>query len=117
MSADPEELSRESGLEPRYFVKKLNDASHKHDDCRFFVLDPQHDHIARVALQQYANTARAEGLDALADDLDAWLREVGDVISEERERVLDQRLEAALLRRDEVRRAIAVHEQHGLGEN
>jgi len=74
VSADRDETVR--GLEPRYYVKKLNDASHKHDECRYFVLDPQHDPIARAALAAYAGLARAAEHTQLADDLDQWLTEL-----------------------------------------
>lgn len=45
----------------------------KHEKCFFFVLDMHHDKAARPALAAYAVAVRAEGYDALADDLDAWL--------------------------------------------
>ena len=64
---------KERGLESRYEVKKIGDSEGKHDECRFFVLDPQHDIIARAALARYAQVARAEGFGALASDLDTWL--------------------------------------------
>jgi hypothetical protein len=63
------------GLEHRYDVKRVNDAAGKHDDCRFFVLDPKHDPIARVAVSAYADEARAAGYDALADDLEALVNQ------------------------------------------
>lgn len=62
-----------AGLEARYEVRKINDPAGKHDECRYFVLDPQHDPIARKALRAYAGEARRVGLDALADDLGAWI--------------------------------------------
>ena len=66
----------EGGLERRYHVERLNDTEGKHADCRYFVLDPQHDPIAREALKTYANHAQAKGYVTLADDLFAWLRDV-----------------------------------------
>lgn len=63
-----------TGLERRYEVRKVVDPEGKHDDCRYFVLDPRHDPIARQALAIYANISRAHGSDTLADDLDEWLR-------------------------------------------
>ena len=78
MSADPNELNDKTGLEARYDVRKLKDPTGKHEACAYFVLDPQHDGIARVALQVYANTARANGITQLADDIDQWIREVAD---------------------------------------
>lgn len=46
----------------------------KHDGCGYFVLDLDHDPHAIRALQAYANAARADGYEALADDLDATVR-------------------------------------------
>lgn len=70
-------MSRESsggaGLEARYHVQKINDPNGKHDECRYFVLDPAHDLIARQALAFYRNHAARLGYDALANDLTAWL--------------------------------------------
>lgn len=68
----------EPGLEARYHVKRVGDAMGKHDACRYFVLDPQHDATARFALECYAQeTPNAE----LSRDLRAWLAELdpGDV--------------------------------------
>lgn len=62
-----------AGLERRYTVRKINDPEGKHDACRYFVLDPQHDPIAREALRHYASLVRPL---ALAADLDAWLNEI-----------------------------------------
>jgi hypothetical protein len=67
--------SEERGLEPRYYVHRIDDPMGKHNECRFFVLDPQHDPIARIALRAYAQEARVRGHAALADDLFAWLAE------------------------------------------
>lgn len=65
----------EGGLERRYHVERLNDTEGKHADCRYFVLDPQHDPIAREALTAYAKGALASGYTTLAEDLIAWLRD------------------------------------------
>ena len=69
---------RDKGLIPKYRVERNGDPEGKHDECRFFVLDPQHDLIARRALAYYANDAREEGYKALADDLEAWVRSLWD---------------------------------------
>lgn len=42
----------------------------KHDGCRYFVLDLDHDPLAIPALRSYAVAARAAGYAALADDLE-----------------------------------------------
>jgi hypothetical protein len=69
---------RFTGLIAKYRVERLNDATGKHDDCRYFVLDPLHDPIARVALAAYASAA----LDThpfLTADLRRWLSDLPDV--------------------------------------
>lgn len=63
----------EGGLERRYHVERLNDTAGKHADCRYFVLDPQHDPLAREALRTYAHVAIDAGYQTLADDLIRWL--------------------------------------------
>lgn len=70
--------SKTTGLEARYEVRRIVDTTGKHNDCRYFVLDPQHDEIARHALAEYANRARAAGYQALAEDLDDWLDAMGE---------------------------------------
>lgn len=74
----------DTGIERRYHVEKVNDPTGKHDQCRYFVLDPQHDPIARFALADYASRARAAGYDSLADDLHAWLSDVAVGVLRER---------------------------------
>lgn len=59
-----------TGLEARYEVRKINDPTGKHNECRYFVLDPQHDPTARGALNLYA--ARTPH-DRLRRDLRDWL--------------------------------------------
>jgi len=68
------------GLEARFEVKRIGDEAGKHDECRYFVLDPQHDPTARVALTTYAattpnNNLRRDLLAWLAEDLPERLRE------------------------------------------
>lgn len=65
-----------TGLESRYYVRRLGDRPGKHNDCRFFVLDPQHDPAALPALARYAQVVRSEGYTALADDLDRWIADL-----------------------------------------
>lgn len=75
-----------AGLTNRYRVEKINDPSGKHADCRYFVLDPQHDPLARIALAAYADAAAKGHIDKggylhtpykrLAADLRAWLRRI-----------------------------------------
>lgn len=60
-----------SGLEARYEVKKINDPEGKHNDCRYFVLDPQHDIYALQALKFYANIV-SKTEPQLSKDLEQW---------------------------------------------
>lgn len=62
-----------TGLEARYHVEKLKDSTGKHDNCEYFVLDPKHDPIARLALAEYADHAYERGYEELARDLGALL--------------------------------------------
>jgi Rad3-related DNA helicase len=62
------------GLENRYRVEKLVDPAGKHDRCKFFVLDPEHDVHARDALRQYAIACKHSN-PKLAQDIDQWLKE------------------------------------------
>ena len=61
------------GLHHKYDVKRVNDPTGKHAGCRYFVLDPQHDTLAREALGAYANAAAVAGYAQLAMDLNRWL--------------------------------------------
>ena len=67
---------RDAGLISKYDVTRRDDPDGKHDDCRFFVLDPQHDPIARDALATYAAHAKARGYTALSRDLSLWLDQI-----------------------------------------
>lgn len=75
------EGERGQGLLGKYEVQRVDDDQGKHDECRYFVLDPQHDPIARKALRSYANEAYAEGYETLALDLNDWLGQVGGGLS------------------------------------
>lgn len=52
-----------------------NDPEGKHEECRYFVLDPQHDPIARRMLFDYARIAGDRGYPVLAEKLRAWVPE------------------------------------------
>lgn len=67
-----------AGLEHRYNVEKVNDPEGKHTWCRYFVLDPQHDKRALVALELYADLCAIENETELADDLYAWTDRIRD---------------------------------------
>lgn len=64
-----------SGLEHRYNVEKVNDPEGKHSDCRYFVLDPQHDKTAWLALEEYAWQCRKSNSE-LSRDLYEWLADI-----------------------------------------
>lgn len=68
-----EEHEKEEGLTIRYEVTRLGDEAGKHDECRYFVLDPKHDPIARIALRAYAQEAAVRGYQPLANDLFDWI--------------------------------------------
>lgn len=74
-SAMPEE-DRERGLYQKYEVTRLNDPEGKHDECRYLVLDPQHDLLAYYALGAYAYQASLHGYPALSEDIQKWLDSV-----------------------------------------
>lgn len=61
------------GMHEKYRVEKIEDPAGKHDGCRYFVLDPQHDPIARDVLAIYARRAGDEGNEALEMELVGWL--------------------------------------------
>ena len=62
-----------NGLCNRYEVRKVSDPTGKHKDCKYLVLDPQHDPIAREAIRLYAG--RTWNLQ-LSNDLNDWLNEI-----------------------------------------
>lgn len=63
----------DDGLYKKYDVKRMIDPLGKHADCLYFVLDPQHDPIARHALAYYANRAEIAGNRQLGADLRKWV--------------------------------------------
>lgn len=65
------------GLHEKYVVERLDlDPTGKHADCRYFVLDPEHDAAALHALAEYGKEVRSLGYQPLADDIDAWVDEI-----------------------------------------
>jgi hypothetical protein len=62
----------ERGMYRKFKVSRRNDPEGKHDDCRYFVLDIDHDKHARPALEAYAQSCE-ELFPALAADLRLWL--------------------------------------------
>ena len=51
---------RNKGVYKKYVVQRINDEKGKHNDCFFFVLDPQHDPHARAAMRAYAESCKAD---------------------------------------------------------
>lgn len=66
-----------TNLHRKYNVERLNDPTGKHADCRYFILDPQHDPIALAALGKYARLCIDENPE-LAEDLFRWINELED---------------------------------------
>jgi hypothetical protein len=67
---------RAMGLFKKYVVTRTDNSDQpggKHDGCRYFVLDLTHDKHALPAIAAYARSARLDGYNALADDLDGIL--------------------------------------------
>lgn len=60
-----------SGLQQKFHVRRVDGSSEpggKHEHCRYFVLDIEHDPHAATALNAYASSCAAE-LPVLAADL------------------------------------------------
>jgi hypothetical protein len=64
---------RFTGLHHKYDVTRRNDPEGKHAECRYFVLDPQHDPLAREALETYSDAAFSAGYIALSKEIDHWI--------------------------------------------
>ena len=48
-------------LHPKFMVKRMDpEAQARHRTCKTFVLEPRHDHHARVSLVAYANSVKFE---------------------------------------------------------
>ena len=58
------------GLYAKFQVERI-DGSNRHNHCDYYVLDVTHDPHALPALEAYAKSARIEGYEQLADELDA----------------------------------------------
>lgn len=67
-----EDPDKSRGFYNKYYVERLNDDSGKHDDCRYFVLDLNHDRHAIPALKAYIDSCRDDYHD-LAQDLERLL--------------------------------------------
>jgi len=53
------------------------EAQERHKDCWMFVLDPEHDPVARIALAAYATAAVKADLLGIAADLRLKMRDEG----------------------------------------
>jgi hypothetical protein len=76
LSESREEDMQRGLIDDKYFVRRRGDTAGKHDDCKFFVLDPAHDPLALKALEAYATECEELGFEQLADDLYDWLGEL-----------------------------------------
>ena len=65
------------GIYPKYHVARLSDPVGKHNECNYFVLDPQHDPHAKKALEAYAESCQAN-YPVLATELRGWLERVDE---------------------------------------
>lgn len=74
--ATPDADELQQGIMPRYYVERIGDKEGKHDDCFYFVLDPQHDLLARLALRLYADFAEIKGYEKLATVLRAKVAKI-----------------------------------------
>lgn len=72
---------KDRGLEKRYEVKRLNDPAKKHKDCKYFVLDPQHDKYALPALKGYAQSVLFE-YPTLGREILEWIRNISQDVVE-----------------------------------
>ena len=70
--ADPD---KKKGLYQKYYVERKNDATGKHNQCFFFVLDLTHDAHAIPALIAYIESCK-EDYPILAEDLREKLLEI-----------------------------------------
>ena len=65
-------------LHEKFRVERVDpEAQERHKDCWVFVLDPEHDPVARVALAAYATAAVEAGLLDIAVDLRLKARDEG----------------------------------------
>lgn len=85
------DTDKQHGLYGKYIVTRNNNTE-KHKDCRYFVLDPVHDELARTALSFYAGAALAEGYEELANDIVRWLGEINQAEKQAFEDRLTERI-------------------------
>jgi hypothetical protein len=61
---------RDRGLYRKFHVERVDGKQEAHANCDYFVLDLTHDPHAVVALEAYTESARRDGYNLLANDLD-----------------------------------------------
>ncbi|KAA3644531.1 MAG: hypothetical protein DWQ07_14015 [Chloroflexi bacterium] len=69
-------LDQEIGLYRKFKVERTDGSSEpggKHEKCAHFILDCDHDPLAKPALEAYAKAAREAGYGPLADDIETYL--------------------------------------------
>lgn len=55
-----DDLDKNLGLYGKYHVRRLNDWRNKHDHCRYYVLDLNHDRHAQPAIRAYIESCKNE---------------------------------------------------------
>jgi hypothetical protein len=73
---------KERGLYCKFIVARVDPASQaRHPNCNYFVLDLDHDPLALPAIAAYASEARKAGYLKLATDLELYLPDAPEFVS------------------------------------
>jgi hypothetical protein len=72
------DVEKPPGLIHKFHVERLVPSSRgiDHSECQYFVLDPEHDPLARQLLSEYAMLADQIGEKKLAADMFQWLADL-----------------------------------------
>ena len=62
------------GLYGKYYVERMQDPTHKHEGCFYYVLDTTHDKFSIPALTAYADACESE-FPYLAEDIRKLIEE------------------------------------------
>ena len=66
-------MTKSKGLYPKFQVTRTDgDPTGKHANCRYFVLDPEHDPAARLAVITYAGAIRPTNPELASDLMTAF---------------------------------------------
>lgn len=80
VEAERQGWKRRRGLYEKFLVCRADGRDRpgeKHAECRYFVLDLDHDPHAIAAISAYADSCSADGFQNLADDLNKIVFEAG----------------------------------------